>query len=121
MPICSFCPYGKGKSGINVHVTILWLHQLCRAASFVERSHLIIRLLAEHQFHMECFEPWFKNNKFCPYCRKAIKHFKKKLKLLSKTCERCGNGPSNFVTRCHHFIHTKLHKQEDSIQKMSHL
>ena len=60
-----------------------------------------------HNFHMKCFEPWFKRNKFCPYCRKAIIPIKKILKSLSKTCERCGNGPSNFVTRCHHFIHTK--------------
>ena len=45
-------------------------------------------------------------NKSCPSCRKAIKSFRI-LKFLSKTCERCGNGPSNLVTRCHHFIHTK--------------
>ena len=74
---------------------------ICREESFDYKTP------CEHQFHMECFEPWYKNNKICPYCGKAIKHFKKKLKLLSKTCERCGNGPSNFVTRCHHFIHTR--------------
>lgn len=55
---------------------------------------------------MECLTPWFKRNKFCPYCRKRI-IFPKWRKPLSKICELCGNGPSNFITRCHHFIHTK--------------
>ena len=57
-----------------------------------------------HQYHMQCFQSWYRSHRICPYCRKGIK-LPKLTKLLSKPCEICGTGPSNFVTRCHHFIH----------------
>lgn len=56
-----------------------------------------------HTFHYDCIQPWYSRNKCCPYCRAAINLHSGR--LLAKPCEVCGEGSSDFVTRCHHFIH----------------
>lgn len=43
-----------------------------------------------HKFHSECFKPWFKKTKTCPYCRIALNFLGNRL-IFSKPCAVCGD------------------------------